>query len=523
MTGKKRTWRSYLAIAVVWLLIVLVFVAYSARQSINQARDEVRQTGTALHRVLSQRAAQHDAHLTSLNALILSANPPPVDALRQVSRNIIRFYPRISIIDVMLLTREGARVSAQPFLMVDESEHETVAAEFAMQIAGQKPGEVRTYLSDKVGDRYYLGKKSDNSNPGYAIIMAINPALMIEPEERPDWANLSLFIDGKTILQQHSALQNASPLLEPVVYTQKIDSQNQPLLLTLSRPIVLSEMIDPLRTAFLAVVSLLVLLISYSLWQSVRAAKKAEQKAQLLEHETRLAHAARVNSMGELASGIAHELTQPLTALLSQSQAALRLEASGERPDLLKQALTANVREASRAGEILKRMRNYMSNHVPQRKQMDISQSIRDVSELLRTDLTQRNITLLIQTEKNTPAIMGDAVEMEQVLYNLIRNAADSLVQTEKTDKQISVAARSGQGQLVITVSDNGSGIADDVLPRLFDPFFTTRNDGMGLGLSLCTTLIERIDGEITAANRPEGGAEFTITLPVAETSSIKV
>lgn len=227
--------------------------------------------------------------------------------------------------------------------------------------------------------------------------------------------------------------------------------------------------------------------------------------------------------MGELASGIAHELTQPLTALLSQSQAALRLEASGERPDLLKQALTANVREASRAGEILKRMRNYMSNHEPQRKQMDISQSIRDVSELLRTDLTQRNITLLIQTEKNTPAIMGDAVEMEQVLYNLIRNAADSLVQTEKTDKQISVTARSGQGQLVITVSDNGSGIADDVLPRLFEPFFTTRNGGMGLGLALCATLIERIDGEITAANRPEGGAEFTITLPVADASSIKV
>ncbi|MBX8802790.1 GHKL domain-containing protein [Ochrobactrum sp. MR28] len=145
------------------------------------------------------------------------------------------------------------------------------------------------------------------------------------------------------------------------------------------------------------------------------------------------------------------------------------------------------------------------------------------MSELLRTDLTQRNITLLIQTDKNTPAIMGDAVEMEQVLYNLIRNAADSLVQTEKTDKQISVTAHSGQGQLVITVSDNGSGIGDDVLPRLFEPFFTTRNGGMGLGLALCATLIERIDGEITAANRPEGGAEFTITLPVADASSIKV
>ncbi len=157
MTGK-RSWQTYLIITAIWLLIVLLFVAYSARQSINQARDEVKQTGMALHRVLSQRAAQHDAHLTSLNALILSANPPPVDALRQVSRNIIRFYPRISIIDVLLLTREGATVSAQPFLMVDESEHGTVAEDFAASIAVQKPGEVRTYISDKVADRYYLGK-----------------------------------------------------------------------------------------------------------------------------------------------------------------------------------------------------------------------------------------------------------------------------------------------------------------------------------------------------------------------------
>ena len=518
LTGNKQIWKSYLTISVIWLILLLLFVAFTARQSINQARDEVKQTGTALHRVLSQRAAQHDAHLTSLNALILSASPAPVDALRQVSRNIIRFYPRISVIDVMLLNRTGSKVSAEPVLMVDETEHDNLAVDFAAQVAEQKPSEVRTYLSDKLADRYYLGKKSDNANPGYAIFMAINPALMIEPDERPDWADLTLSINDKIILEQQSGLQTvASRFLEQPVFSQKIDSQNQPLLLRLSRPMALSDVIDPLRTILFAVLSLIALTGAYALWRFQKATREAEQKAQLSEHETRLAHAARVNSMGELASGIAHELTQPLTALLSQSQAALRLEASGERPELLKQALAANVREASRAGEILQRMRNYMSNHEPQRKSVEINQIIRDVAELLRTDLAQRNISLHQQTEKISPLITADPVEMEQVLYNLIRNAADSLSQSEISDKRITVTAEARGGQLVLSIADNGGGIADDILPRLFEPFFTTREAGMGLGLSLCATLIERIDGEISASNAPSGGAIFTITIPMAE------
>lgn len=514
---KKRALRSYLTLFVIWLVMVLLFVAISARQSINQARDEVKLTGTALHRVLSQRAAQHDAHLTSLNALILAANPPPVDALRQVSRNIIRFYPRITVIDVLLLNREGADITMKPVLMVEETEHASVAADFAPQIIDQKPGEVRSYISATTPDRYYLGKKSDNSNPGYAIIMAINPALMIEPDERPVWADLTLKIDGQTVLKQQSDThEQASALLEQPVFSQFIDSQNQPVLLTLSRPMALTEVVDPLRTVLFAVLSLIALVSGYWLWRSVQMARQAEQKASLLEHETRLAHAARVNAMGELASGIAHELTQPLTALLSQSQAALRLETSGEHPALLRQALTANVREASRAGEILQRMRSYMSNHEPQRKRTEINQIIRDVSELLHTDLAQRHITLHQQTEKTSPVIIADAVEMEQVLYNLIRNAADSLAQSSRAEKQVILNAISRNGLVIVTVTDNGDGIADDILPRLFEPFFTTRNGGMGLGLSLCATLIERIGGEISAANLAGGGAVFTMVIPEA-------
>lgn len=517
MHSKQQALRVYFVLFIIWLVMVLLFVAVSARNGIQQAHDEVKQTGTALYRVLSQRAAQHDAHLTSLNALILAANPAPLDALRQVSRNIIRFYPRITAIDVLLLTRNNEDVSVQPAVVVDESYNEGKIADFATQIAQQKPGEVRTYLTPQPSNLYYLGKKSSDSNPGYAIVMAINPALMIEPDERPDWADLKLTIYGQTVLEQKSGLElQASRLLEQPVFSQRIDSQNQPLVLTLSRPMALSEIINPLLTLLFAVLSLIGLIAAYYVWHSLQATKKAEKKALLLEHETHLAHAARVNSMGELASGIAHELTQPLTAILSQSQAALRLAKLGDNPALLNQALNANVREASRAGEILKHMRNYMINRSPQHQRIEVNHIIRDVSELLRADLTSRNITLHQKTEKISSVIVADKVEMEQVLYNLIRNAADSLMQSDRSEKHIVVEATSRNDRVIITVSDNGNGIADDILPRLFEPFFSTRKDGMGLGLSLCATLIERIDGEISAENLPQGGAIFTVIIPAA-------
>lgn len=517
MQLKRILMRPYFLLFIAWLAGSLLFVGFTALNSIERAKTEVQATGAMLHRVLSQRAAQHDAHLTSLNALILAASPPPVDVLRQVARNIIRFYPRIAGIDVMLINQMGADFSTQTLLSVDEHLDASERGEFERKIAAQRPGIVQSYLNQNVPDRYFLGKKSDNSNPGYAILMEINPALMIEPDERPDWADLTLQIDGQTILSEPSASDiKASAYLQQPVFTQFIDSQNQPILLTLTRPMDLAEVVAPLKTLLFAVFSLLFLIAAYSLWRFIQSARRAEERAQLLEHETRLAHAARVNSMGELASGIAHELTQPLTALLSQSQAALRLSASGGQKQMLEQALNANIRQATRAGEILQRMRNYMSNQQPIRKSIKLNQIIRDVSELLKIDLAQCQITLKTEMFKPSPVIIADTVEVEQVLYNLIRNAADSLDDCEGDEKIITVSSAVRDGKVLLRVADNGRGIPEDVLPHLFEPFFTTRKNGTGLGLALCATLVERVDGEISAQNRPEGGAEFTIVIPEA-------
>ncbi|MGN6461268.1 MAG: sensor histidine kinase, partial [Pseudolabrys sp.] len=245
--------------------------------------------------------------------------------------------------------------------------------------------------------------------------------------------------------------------------------------------------------------------------RSQQEARAAEARLAMQERETRLAHASRVNSMGELASGIAHELTQPLTALLSRSQAALRL-AQTEKPNLplISDTLSLNVREAKRAGEMLRRMRDYASNKTPQRIPHNLNTIVTEAVALTNADLERRGVKLVLQLGEPAPHALVDAIETEQVLHNLIRNAADA---TGK-DGVITIATGTQGGEAKIIVSDNGPGIAPDLLPKLFTPFVTTKSDGMGLGLSLCATLVERVDGRIEADNPATGGARFTISLP---------
>nr|WP_225906527.1 ATP-binding protein [Ensifer canadensis] len=222
--------------------------------------------------------------------------------------------------------------------------------------------------------------------------------------------------------------------------------------------------------------------------------------------------------MGELASGIAHELTQPLTAMLSRSQAALRL-AGTDKPDigLISEALEVNVREAKRAGEMLRRMRDYASNRTPEPITSAINGIVAEIAALTGSDLQRRGIQLSLDLTKEPLAADVDPIELEQVLHNLIRNAADALEGAGTKDAQVEIETRAICDEVKIIVRDNGPGIAANAFPKLFQPFFTTKPDGMGLGLSLCSTLIERVDGRIEAENAADGGAWFTITLPRAQ------
>ncbi|WP_395449658.1 sensor histidine kinase [Aminobacter sp. UC22_36] len=521
-----------------WLAALAAFALYSVEASRARLAGELEVTGRTLHRLISQRAAQHDAHMTSLIAL--TSADPPLGAVRQVMESISRFYPRIAWIALVSLGGEGgegggaavasgaaaAGAGAAPaggvsmLVEVPEGGGEDLTP-LRGAIGEQLRGKISVYASQN--GRYLLAKRAQAPSDA-ALVFGIDARLLLEPEERPSWAHLRLMLDGQELLDlpADEDFGTGSALVAAPHFEKVIDGEGQRILLTLDRALPLAALLPPSQLLGFAVLAgLASFALMFALRQraaaqaSLQTARQAEARALLQERETLLAHASRVNAMGELASGMAHELTQPLTAVLSRSQAALRL-ASAEKPDLglIAQALDVNVREAKRAGAMLKRMRDYASNKAPAPVASDLNGIVTEIVALTSADLARRGIALELQLAGDGPEAVVDPIEMEQVLHNLIRNAADALEGT--VGARISIETRAVGGEVQVVVSDNGPGIAAEVLPKLFTPFFTTKADGMGLGLSLCQTLVERVDGRIEAQNGEGGGARFVITLPAA-------
>ena len=529
-----------------WLAALVGFVAVSVETSRTRLADELEVTGRTLHRLISQRVAQHDAHLTTLIALSSGAEPAPDGAVRQVMESISRFYPRIAWLALVSLEPEGAasgaagtgQGSAVPGGLEASQPAGVTASGVAVReavdvppgggvdlapLGGNIAAQVRGWPSVYAAGagRYLLAKRAPEPSD-HAVVLMIDAAKLVEPEERPDFAHLRISLDGAALLDlpADALVGPGVSWLVPPHFEKVIDGEGQQLLLSLDRSLPLAALVPPGRLLGFAVVAgLLAAALSFGLGQraamkrSELVARDAEERLAVQERETLLAHASRVNAMGELASGIAHELTQPLTALLSRSQAALRLSRA-DRPDMamISEALDVNVREAKRAGEMLKRMRDYASNKAPERSRQDLNAIIAEVVALTRTDLERRGVALVLELGEPAPEAVVDAIEMEQVLHNLIRNAAES---TGSGGVVTIATARAGR-EAKVTVSDDGPGISAEVLPKLFTPFFTTKADGMGLGLSLCASLVERVDGRIAAENGASRGARFTVTLPLA-------
>ncbi|MFD2264517.1 sensor histidine kinase [Lacibacterium aquatile] len=507
MLPKRAFSKSLALIILLWLVLVAGFAGFSIRERLSEARSELEGTSRALHRLISQRVAQHDAHLTGLVALITAADPMPEGAIRQVSQSVLRFYPRVASMHLL-------RLGPSPTTILSEPEGPAPdLSVIAPVIAAQRQGQVRTYVTASATGRYLLGKRATYNDPGIAVVLQVDPARLIEVDELPPRLRLTLSFEDQVIFERAATGGEDAPFLAPLHFSQLIDGPSQPFRLDTHWQMSVQDVVSLRPLLIFAVVSALILLALWFAWQQQAKARQSEQRAGLLEHETRLAHASRVNAMGELASGIAHELTQPLTALLSQSQAALRLTSMpSSDPTLLAQALEANVREAKRAGLMLKRMRDYISNRQPTPVLADLNQIVLAIADLMRADLERQHISLTLDLAQPAPQSVVDPIEMEQVLHNLVRNAAHALLD----GGTIRIATASEGRSAVIRVADSGPGIPPDVLPRLFEPFFTTKEDGMGLGLSLCETLLGRVGGQIEGHNDPAGGAVFTIQLEAA-------
>lgn len=244
--------------------------------------------------------------------------------------------------------------------------------------------------------------------------------------------------------------------------------------------------------------------------------KVAEQEA--MRHRQELAHLSRVSILGELAGAIAHELNQPLAAMLSNAQVGRRGLGAGE-PDLVEMAAIFDdiTADAKRAGGIIHGMRAMFKKDATHEMQaIDLNEAIRQVAAMLHGETTSRKVRLELQLDEALPVVMADRVGIQQVVMNLILNSLDALANNAEPGR-IEISTEMRNERAVVWVRDNGPGIDADLRARLFEPFASTKAGGLGLGLAISRSIAERHGGQLTAGNAPEGGAVFLLTLPVAD------
>jgi C4-dicarboxylate-specific signal transduction histidine kinase len=245
-------------------------------------------------------------------------------------------------------------------------------------------------------------------------------------------------------------------------------------------------------------------------------AEARESERRYREVQTELAHASRVATMGQLTASIAHEVNQPIAAVVTSAEAALRW-LHGRPPDLkeVEEALTRIVKDGIRAGDVIGRIRDFMKKAAPRTDSVDINDAILDVLALTRSEAVKNGVSVRLALANGLPLIQGDRVELQQVILNLTINAVEAMSGTSETPRDLLISTGNAKPNGVhVAVKDSGPGLASALLKRVFDPFYTTKPSGLGMGLSICRSIIEARGGRLwVTANRPRG-AIFHFTVP---------
>ncbi|WMD22360.1 ATP-binding protein [Achromobacter seleniivolatilans] len=460
-----------------WLVLFFLGAVWIARQEYVDLYDRFFQSTSVAQRMLSQKTVQHEAVLATLAAL---SHPPTPE----------RLYPSLQPAMPQLLglgyLPDGAWTGS-----LAEPPGLPAALERARQL-----GRAVTLPLDAA--RYWLVAPSS-----WSLLLDARQ-LVPAADFPPGLANLTLMVNQTPLTLLDKQPSDAFGLT--MALQKPLGAASQPFQMRSTRT--LTPAYWP-WTAWLAwAIASALLVAGAAAWQRSRAEARRQQE------QVRLAAMARLSTLGEMAAGIAHELNQPLTAILAHTRAAERLlDDEDERP-AVRHALLASAEQAKRAADIISRMRALVQPSSPARREaLDPDALVASLRFLREPDLTRQGIRLSWHNASPGARPLGDRVALEQILHNLVQNAADALA-TADGPRRIALEGRSVGDNYVFSVSDTGPGIAADALPQLFAPFYTTRAQGMGLGLALCETLAGSMDGRIAARNLSPAGACFTVSLP---------
>jgi len=257
--------------------------------------------------------------------------------------------------------------------------------------------------------------------------------------------------------------------------------------------------------------------------QGVRASnrditKRAFYRSETHKLQSELAHMDRLVTISTLTSALAHEINQPLAAMRSYAQAALRfMNKDHPEYDSVRKALQGIVEDNKRAAEVVNRLRDLVKKGPTHKEAIDINSIIHDVIRLMNSELVLRNASITLNLRPGAPVVQADPIQIQQVLINLLTNALDAMDDQPIDRRTITISTKpENLSEIILSISDSGAGIPPDIIKAIFSPFYTTKSTGMGLGLSICKSIIEAHAGKISAENNPNGGAIFSLILPIA-------
>jgi C4-dicarboxylate-specific signal transduction histidine kinase len=329
------------------------------------------------------------------------------------------------------------------------------------------------------------------------------------PESSP--VQVSLEYEGQRFAIQPGRLADRGWRFD---FRKRLAADSQPFDLVAARQAGWSELPWPMMFAWsLAVACALILL------QAIQRQAAERRRAEEL---LRLGLVARLNALGELAAGMAHELNQPLTAVLANTNAASRL-LNDDPPELstARAAMTQAAEQARRASDVVNRLRRAVErpDAARQLQPVNLEDAVRNALYLLEPECARRSVEVTVESRAPAIAVLAEPVALEQIIHNLLTNALQALDDVPAAERALTVVLDKAGGNGVLAVRDRGPGIPAEVLARIFEPFFTTRTGGLGLGLSLCETLAAGMGGTLTAASQAPRGAEMSLMLPLARAS----
>ena len=459
--------------------------AMIARSDLARQREEFETDARIAHRLLSQRVVQQDAVLATLALLQPAPTPAPAEQL------LPSVYSQI----LTVLRRDAGGMWPDPRLAAAEA-------------ASQRLDRPALAWSDFAGGRYAVVRAATPSS--FALVIDMKRVVPwsewpMSPETSP--VRVALEHGGQRFVIQPGRPGSGNGAFG---FRKHLAAESQPFDVVASRGVGAGDLPWAGMLAWSAAVA--ALLAAAAAWQRQRAARRRAEEL------LRLGQVARLNALGELAAGMAHELNQPLTAVLASAQAARRL-LDDETPDIAtaREALERASAQARRASDVLTRLRRSVERPDAGRelREVDLHASARAALDLLQPECARRGVAPKL--EGGAVVVTAEPVALEQVVHNLLLNALQALDQVPQPERELAVSVAAEGTRGVLEVADRGPGLPAEVLPRLFEPFFSTRSDGLGLGLSLSESLATGMGGELSARATVPRGAVFRLALPLAK------